>query len=97
VRCASTCTLRIGSALALAPFLAGTLNAGCEPDYTRPHVVPEQWERSNFELLPHGQSLCTLRTGSALALALFQHNCVYKGAICLLSGVFGVKLLSALV
>jgi len=64
--------LRIGSALALAPFLAGTLNAGCEPDYRRPHVVPEQWERSNFELLPHGQSLCTLRTGSARALALFQ-------------------------
>ena len=24
-------------------------------------------------------------------------NCVYKGAICLLSGVFGVKLLSALI
>ena len=28
----SSCTLRTGSAFALAPFLAGTLNAGCVPD-----------------------------------------------------------------
>ena len=29
-----------------------------------------QWELSNFELSPHEQRSCMLRTGSSLALAL---------------------------
>jgi len=71
VRCEPTCTLKTGSVLALVPFLAGMLNAGCVIDHRRQHAVPEQWEQSNIELLPHGQSLCMLRTGSHLVLALF--------------------------
>ena len=62
-------------------FLAGTLNAGCVLDHRLTHAVPEQWERSNFELLPYGQSLCTLRTGSALALALFLTGMLNAGCV----------------
>ena len=61
-----------GRAVAMhAQSLAGTLNVGCEPDKRRPHAATEQCEKSNFELLPHGQSSCTLRTGSPFALAPF--------------------------
>jgi hypothetical protein len=52
--------IRTGIALALCPFLAGTLNAGCALDHRLQHAVPEQWKWSNIELLPHGQSLCTM-------------------------------------
>ena len=61
-----------GRAVAMhAQSLAGTLNVGCEPDKRRPHAATEQCEKSNFELLPHGQSSCTLRRGSPFALAPF--------------------------